>query len=271
LDDFLSCCVVLQKDRKVTKIIRKEPSEREIQNPNIWKLDVGNDLNPELRLYDHHQRDMGDNTFSLLLKEWGIWDKANEVYPWIPTMVLMDIRGAKEVITDLEITYEALNSLDSFIERYFLRWFKTKKKIEKPAVLFKLMRQFGRHFFKRIEKYYKVQEIVENEGKYKMIEGVPIMLLLSDKISNSNILHQLATQKKREVWPHERGGILIFPNDRPEGSIGVKRLGNDRRIDLYRLHGFNKTIFTHKRGFFAALEDMSDYELEQYIKEAIVN
>ena len=186
-------------------------------------------------------------------------------------MVLMDIRGSKEVIKDLDITYEALNSLDSFIERYFLRWFKTKEQIEKSEVFFTLMKKFGRHFFTRIKKYYKVQKIVENEGKYKLIDGIPVMLLLSRKINNSNILHQLATQKKKEVWPNERGGLLVFPNDRPEGSIGLKRLGNDRRIDLYRLHGFDKTIFTHKRGFFAAVEDMSDYELEQYIKEAIIN
>ncbi|MFO8019801.1 MAG: MYG1 family protein [Promethearchaeia archaeon] len=270
LDDFLSCCLVLYKDKKVKKIVRKEPTEEEIKNPKIWKLDVGNDFNPDLRLFDHHQRDMRDNTFSLLLKEWDIWEKANEVYSWIPSMVLMDIRGSKEVVRDLDITYEALNSLDSFIERYFLRWFKTKKKITRSEVFFKLMRKFGEHFFTRIKKYFKIQELVEREGKYKMIEGIPVIILLSRKISNSNVLHQLASQKRRQVWPNERAGILVFPNDRPEGSIGVKRLGNDRRIDLYRLHDFDKTIFAHKRGFFAALEKMSDYELEQYIKEAIV-
>ncbi|MGV9199785.1 MAG: MYG1 family protein [Promethearchaeia archaeon] len=270
LDDFLSCCLVLYKDKRVSKIMRKEPTEEEIKNPKIWKLDVGNGFDPDLRLYDHHQRDMKDNTFSLLLKEWNIWEEANEVYSWIPSMVLMDIRGSKEVIRDLDITYEALNSLDSFIERYFLRWFKTKKKIDKSEVFFKLMRKLGEHFFTRIKKYYRVRRIVDREAKSKKIEGVPVMILLSKKISNSNMLHQLASQKRKEIWPNERGGILIFPNDRPEGSIGVKRLGNDRRVDLYRLHGYDKTIFAHKRGFFAALEQMSDYELDQYLKEAIL-
>ena len=84
LDDFLSCCLVVNKSGNIKKIKRKEPDKAEIKDPAIWKLDVGEQHDPEIKCFDHHQDGMNEEcTLSLLLKNWGLWSIANEVHNWL--------------------------------------------------------------------------------------------------------------------------------------------------------------------------------------------
>ncbi|MBY8982655.1 MAG: MYG1 family protein [Candidatus Lokiarchaeota archaeon] len=97
LDDFLSCCLVMYKYKDVDEIRRKEPLRVDINDPNIWVLDVGEKHDPNLKCFDHHQNDIEDSTLSLLLKDWNYWEKAKKVYKWLEVSVLLDARGPKEV------------------------------------------------------------------------------------------------------------------------------------------------------------------------------
>jgi len=102
LDDFLSCCLVVNKSGNVKQIKRKEPNEAEIKDPAIWKLDVGEKYDPVIKCFDHHQDAVYDDcTLSLLLKNWGYWRIANEVYNWLKIVVINDTIGPTEVTRQL--------------------------------------------------------------------------------------------------------------------------------------------------------------------------
>ena len=60
LDDFLSCCLVVNKSGNIKKIKRKEPNQAEIKDLAIWKLDVGETSDPDMKCFDHHQDGMND-------------------------------------------------------------------------------------------------------------------------------------------------------------------------------------------------------------------
>ena len=85
---------------------RREPSEEEIADPSIWKLDVGDNFDPDKKCYDHHQRIMDDCALSLLLKDWGLWDKAVRVHGWLKIAVANDTKGPKAVTKILNISYD---------------------------------------------------------------------------------------------------------------------------------------------------------------------
>ena len=89
-DDFLSISLVLAKDPTVTIIERREPNLSEINDLNIWVLDVGRVLDPQVKAYDHHQRDWNECTLSLLLKEWKLWNIAKESLSWLEPTVFID-------------------------------------------------------------------------------------------------------------------------------------------------------------------------------------
>ena len=39
----------------VFRIERREPTQEELNNPDIWVVDVGDQYEPETRNFDHHQ------------------------------------------------------------------------------------------------------------------------------------------------------------------------------------------------------------------------
>ena len=54
-DDFLACAVLLSK--YPVSIFRREPSEKELANPEVAVVDIGHRFEPELNNFDHHQFD----------------------------------------------------------------------------------------------------------------------------------------------------------------------------------------------------------------------
>ena len=140
LDDFLSCCLVVSRSGNIKKIKRKEPDLGEIKNPIIWKLDVGEIHDSDLKCFDHHQAGMDEEcTLSLLLKNWELWSVANNIHNWLKIVVIKDTLGPKEVTKQLEISFKAMGALDSFVERSVLNFFNKQKEIVKGSFLFSLM------------------------------------------------------------------------------------------------------------------------------------
>ncbi len=268
LDDFLSCCLVIHKSGDIEEIHRREPNHEEINDPSIWTLDVGDKFDPDMKCYDHHQIVMDDCTLSLLLKDWELWEKAIKVHDWLEIAVANDTKGPKEVTRRLNISYTALRQLDSFIERTILVLFEKSKVIRKGNALFSLMRIIGKKFFMLIDEYFKIRKEIEDKIEFKKIKEVPVIFCYKN-IKFSSMLVRILNEKKREILKGERGGILVYPNNRPPGSIALRRHDDDNRVDFTRISKHEKVLFAHLHGFFASLEPMSDYELEQYIKDAI--
>ena len=137
LDDFLSTCMVIYRAGDIEEIHRREPTQEEINNPTIWKLDVGDKHEPDINCYDHHQYAMNDCTLSLLLKEWDLLDKALKVHTWLKIAIANDVKGPREVTRLLDISYTALGSLDSFVERTILEIFQKKKNLRREQHFFR--------------------------------------------------------------------------------------------------------------------------------------
>lgn len=273
IDDFLSVCLVIARFKNISVVFRKDPSEEELNNSEIWKLDIGNNLDSKLKMFDHHQYGVEDCTLSLLLKDWDLWERAIEVFPQLPTMVIMDSRGPKEVAKSLDISSKAVNILTSILEREFLRFFSKKKEIKNNSGLFKVMEFIGSSFFEYIEEFFALYHKISDSIEFEEIKGVPVIFCLVEGIESSDSLFQVITKIKNERNYAIRGGILVFPNDRPPGSIGLRRLRDDKRVDFNRItksRGFENTLFVHKRGFMAAVSELSDYELKEYIKASII-
>ena len=270
LDDFLSCCLVINKSKDITKIKRKEPDPSEVKDPNIWKLDVGEIHDPAKKCFDHHQKGMGEEcTLSLLLKHWGAWSIANEVHRWLKYVVIKDASGPLEVIKQLEISYTIMGVLDSFVQRTILDHFREQRVIKKGHLLFSLMEIIGNHFFELIDEYTTTLEEVNKKIEFEIIEGVQTVLC-PDILGHSSTLVRIIKDKMREKWPDLRGGIAVYPNKRVKGSIAIKRFENDPRVDFTRISDYEKVIYSHPEGFFISVEQIPEELLKKYIKDAII-
>jgi len=269
LDDFLSCCLVINNSGIIKKIKRREPNKPEIKDPNIWKLDVGEMHDPKIKCFDHHQDNMKDEcTLSLLLKHWGIWSNANEVHKWLKIVVLNDTKGPKAVTREIKISFKSMGLLNSFVERTILDLFRTASVIKKGSVLFSVMEIIGQRFFALVDEYFTVMEEIKGKIEYHIIKDVPIISCYKD-LKHSESLVGILKDKMSERWPDLKGGIAIYPNKRVKGTIALKRMQDDQRVDFTRISNNKKVVYCHPDGFFISVEQMSDDELETYIKDAI--
>ena len=269
LDDFLSCCLVLNRSGNIKKIKRKEPDNAEIKDPAIWKLDVGERHDPDVKCFDHHQDGMDEEcTLSLLLKNWGLWSIANEIHNWLKIVVIKDTLGPKEVTKELEISFKAMGALDSFVERSVLDFFIMQNEIDKGSFLFSLMEMIGQNFFALIDEYTTVMDEVKEKLKYKTINGVQ-SIFFYENLNPSSTIARIIKDKMQEKWPTLKGGIGVYPNKRVKGTLAIKRYDDDERVDFSRISHYEKVVFSHPKGFFVSVEQMTEDELEQYIKGAI--
>ncbi len=284
LDDFLSACLILYKDSEVDTILRQaEITEEELNDSAIWKVDIGQRHDPDLRAFDHHQEDMNDCSFSLLLKQWSIWERANTVYSWIPTLVEIDTSGLSAVLKPKGLSHNDYFQLDTFIKTAYLEIFQKYKRIEKNnkkhTLMFLNMKRIGKEFFDGITTYEHILNDfgsnldvqIMSKQKIEDPKGILVLLYLTDRPKYCVHLTILLKKFKTEHFPdYKKGWITAFTYDRPLNTISLKRHGKGDHIDLYRLSGLKKTHFAHRKGFVATVKRMSTEELYSYIQHALI-
>ncbi|MHA1456670.1 MAG: hypothetical protein ACTSR5_11925 [Promethearchaeota archaeon] len=207
-------------------------------------------------------------TLSLLLKNWGSWSIANEVYMWLKIVVINDTIGPREVTKELQISYKAMGALNSFVERTILDLFKKQKEIKKGSILFSLMEIIGQNFFALIHEYTNVMKEVKEQLKYKIINGVQ-SIFCYEGLNHSSTMIRIIKDRMKEKWPNLRGGIAAYPNKRVKGTIALRRYDDDGRVDFSKISHYEKVVYSHPSGFFISVKQMTEDQLEQYIKDAI--
>ncbi len=282
LDDFLSTCLILYKDKEVDTILRRaEVTEEELNDPDIWKVDLSKTHDPDLRAFDHHQKDMDDCSFSLLLKHWDHWERANTVYSWIPALIEIDTSGLGKVLNQKGISHSDYFQLDTFIKTAYLEIFQKYKRIEKKKLMFHSMKQIGKEFFDGITTYESILEDfdfnldVQFMSKQELEEdpkkGILVLLYLTNRPKYGVHLTNLFQKCKINHFPdYRKGWITAFTYDRPQNTISIKKHGNSPQIDLHKLSGLKKTYFAHRKGFVATVKKMPTEELYRYIQHGLV-
>jgi hypothetical protein len=239
---------------------------------------------PAIKAFDHHQEGIEDCAFSLLLKYWGLWEKAREVYSWIPAMVKIDTSGLDTVLKHHRISYETYFSLmNSFVEESIKNWFEkceqTSKK--KNKILFFIMKGIGKQFFGGINTYYHLWEDFKTTLEVKLLsthgieeditKGMPVFFYLTKTPKYNSMLEKIFHLYKNKYFPNYRKGwITAFTYDRPKGTICLRRHGNPSKIDLSRLESLEKTEFAHPKGYVAVVKRMNEIELSNYIQHSIL-
>lgn len=268
-DDLLSVALVIAKIKDIEKVERREPNPEEINNPDIWKLDIGGDYNPELKLFDHHQEDLRreDCTFSLLLKEWELWEDAVEVYPELKACLIRDISGTDGLKNYFNISTKAISLLYSHIERVILKRFQRKNSIENKSFDFSLLQMIGYEFFRGIESYKKLKDTLKNKVQIELIDDIPFIKCL--ELKPSQLLTRLMNQLRKDL--SIQGGVLVYINEWDNNKISLRRTNDENRIDFNNIKSYEKTHFIHKNGFFAVVNKMEDDDLREYLEATIIN
>ncbi len=266
-DDVLSASLVLAHDSEVEVIERKVPTKEEIEDPDIWVLDIGQILNPSIKAFDHHQDNWRECTISLLLKEWDLWESALEIFPWLRSTVIHDSEGSYAVRKELKIKSSVIRSLSSPIEDALIDILEERFIINREDPLFVLLKDIGNAIFNKMENYNHLNDLVIKKAVIKETRGVPVIIFLDAKPSKT--LSDVIDMFKNKIFGEIRGGLTITRDIREKNSLGIYRYDADPRIDLNKLIKKFDVSFLHKQEFLAIVSYPKGIDLEEYIDKII--
>ena len=232
-DDFFAISLVLAVNNDVIYTIeRRHPTEEELVNPEIWVIDVGKKLEPDLKNFDHHQSTDTSASFMLIADHLGLTATLS-ILPWWEFKDKFDRFGPFKVADELGL----LNLLPFInpIEDWFLELFE-----QNPDEIYPLMRSFGQNVIKGAMTLSSQFEFWANSEK-RIVKNKTVLIGLTNTSTG------LQRYSSRMDPPAE---ISVSYDSRGEGWR-LARLNEAMGVDFSKLEGDEKIIFAHKTGFIA--------------------
>jgi len=232
-DDFFAVSLILAVDNDTAYTIeRRNPTEEELANPEIWVVDIGEQLEPELKNFDHHQGTNISASFILVADHLGLTDTL-KILPWWEYKDTVDRFGAGKIADELGI--DSLFPFFSPVEDWFLSIFQ-----KNPNDISDLLRSFG-------------QNIIEAArllaSQFKFWEGCE-----THTVKNKTVLVGLTNNS----WGLQRYGKKMDPPadisityDSRGPGWKLCRLNDAKGVDFSKLEGHKDLLFAHKTGFIA--------------------
>jgi hypothetical protein len=250
-DDLMAVCFALVIEG-VMPIFRREPTEAELNDPEVLVLDVGERHEPELNNFDHHQlpRDHEPEcALSLYCKERGLHEMLS-LRKWYRTTVLIDSKGPYETAKQLGLPRFPFE-LSSPIEAMVLEKFEQVESITSNNMDFAglvLIGQSTLDFAKRAKAEY---DEALSSVQVLDIEGVVQILLW-----------ECETPKQAQVVRDDHypdAAISLSYDDRGEGW-SLYRFNDHPNVDFSLLEGDPAVSFAHKGGLIAKTHKRVSYE-----------
>lgn len=248
-DDFMSVALHLAISGECP-VLRRDPSEDELEDPSVLVLDVGGRCEPEKGNFDHHQRGR-EETPECALSLWAkhiVYRGANlrellEMSLWFDTTVKMDVMGPFAVSKGMGLTPDSVFALGSPIERSLLGMFGEMEEV--PIIFIKIMKMIGNEILDALYKTYEGVERIRNIRKMTVVDGVDVTVIEDENTDGLSTLRR--TEGKTE-------GIGVMFDNRGDGWA-LLRFDDDPRVDFTKIKDDPDVLFAHPNGFIAKTHD----------------
>lgn len=264
-DDFLAVCWLLGNGAQNHEVFCKEPTEEELNDSEIYVLDIGGRYEPARRNFDHHQFPAAHPpTCALqLLLEFDLGkDEAHTAFPWLRVTSMIDSKGLGATAKHYGSTVDLCAKFGSPVERLLLEQFAKVTHLRSEDPLFQIMQALGCSMRERASllqecvKRVVVRPALHNEGQSLSVESVRIMIADPASVTSMPALQYLP-----EVMEIKRRTLQATGFD-PEVSISpsvdgrgpgwtLYRYDDNPRIDFKRIEGDPRVTFAHANGFIA--------------------
>ncbi len=254
-DDFLACSIMIALHG--APIVRRDPTEEELNDPSICVIDVGNKHEPENNNFDHHQfpRDYTPTcAISLVLQHIGLYDDARLFCDWLEPAEWFDTRGPNKTAQWLGVERDIVSKLNSPIDMSMLRRFAQVSKtnqLEAEDPIYELMRMIGQDlidYLKGIRE--KIDFVAEHSKRWEITAGdetfsalfLPRQETGIDDASGGLARYILVNELDKEI------AAIVYPDSRGEG-FGIARFNDHPKLDFTRIESADDVHFAHSSGF----------------------
>jgi len=253
-DEFLACCLLIASHE--APVIRREPTQADLDNPDLAVVDVGGEHSPERGNFDHHQfpKDHPPTcSLSLVLMDMGLYEDARLYCDWLEVAEWFDTRGPQETAAWLGVERELLAKLNSTVDLTLLRRFAGMSQISPGEPMWEVMKWIGgdligylkslREKLNEIEKSSEIWEIAHSEENFRVLY-LPRCANISEDASAGLARYAGGLPEDQRVTG------MVYPDRRGNG-FALSRFNDHLGFDFTRVANEPDVHFAHARGFVA--------------------
>ncbi len=266
-DELLAVCVLIAKYG--APVVRREPTEEDLEDPCVVVVDVGGFHDPERRNFDHHQfaREHSPTcALSLVLDYLGLYEDARHFCDWLEPAEWFDSRGPKKTAEMLGVPRRAVSQLNSPIDITLLRRFAQVSELAAGEPLYEVMRFVGEDLLEYLRVARERIDFVSNYVEHWSIahEGEVIEALflprtdpLADEPSTA-VANYIRSNDLEDV------AAIVYPDRRGDG-YGIGRYEDHPQLDFSLLENEPDVHFAHKSGFMCKTSGTDPQRLQALI------
>jgi hypothetical protein len=258
-DEFLTVGLVCLITNTIPLVYRRDPTEEELNDPEVWVLDVGRRHDPERHNFDHHQLPVGtmDCALSLVAKAHEV--EPSQTYhdlfataPWYKNTILRDTQGHDAVPRD-----KAEMEAEAAIESYVLCEFSNSTgriAVEKRWVTFALdlmsrKVETAKKLVARFEEIQASAQILPVK-----IRGQEHLVMYGPELDTFGV----------NAWLEKQGITVIatVTKDPRSGGVCLYRSGElgASLLDFRKIADAPGALFVHTAGFMMTVQPGMDME-----------
>lgn len=278
-DEFLACCVLLAT--APVPIVRREPTEADLNDPATVVVDVGHRHEPALNNFDHHQLpyDAAPTcALSLVLQHLGLYADARAFCDWLEPAEWFDCRGPNATARWLGVERDIVSKLYSPVDGTLLRRFAAAARHAAGEPLWEMMRLVGTDLLDYIRTLRARLTFIGQHAQLWSLDGLTLSV---ENKSAPAVLFMPRTEPLPEEpsagldrYVQEQGLddriVAIVAPDRRSSGYGLTRHRDHPRLDFTRIKAEPDVHFAHLRGFVAKTSATDPQRLRQLLLSAAV-
>tara|TARA_R110002096_G_scaffold16106_28_gene55172 strand:- start:3359 stop:4225 length:867 start_codon:yes stop_codon:yes gene_type:complete len=272
-DDFMACSVLIHQHQ--VDVVRREPSQSDLDDSGILVVDVGGSHDPELGNFDHHQfpRDHPPIcALSLVLQHLGVYEDALKFCDWLEPAEWFDSRGPSETAEWLGVERDLLSKLNSPVDLTLLRRFALTSRLTQDQPLWHIMRYIGEDLLSYLTLLRQRLEFIAENSEFWTVstENSEFEVLFMPRTEPVPDDSSLGLQRYiDETGKSESVAAMIYPDRRGSG-YGISRYNGNKQLDFSQLTECEDVHFAHIRGFVAKTTATEPERLRELLQLAVV-
>lgn len=270
-DDLLAVCVLISSHG--VPVVRRDPTEADLQDPEVAVVDIGGVHDPELMNFDHHHFDRDHAptcALSLVLAHLGLYEDARQLCDWLEPAEWFDSRGPAKTADFLGVPRKAISQLNSPIDITLLRRFAQKSELGAGDPLYEYMRFVGDDLLQYLrDARAQIDATAKHIERWSIAQG--------DEVIEALFLPRtdpLPDEPSTAVGNYLRAegldnviAAVVYPDRRGDG-YGIGRYEDHPQLDFARVQDEPDVRFAHKSGFMCKTSASEPTRLRELIAAA---
>ncbi|MCP3978547.1 MAG: MYG1 family protein [bacterium] len=270
-DDLLAVCILVATHG--VPVVRRDPTDEELDDPDIAVVDVGGCDDPSKSNFDHHHYPREHEptcALSLVLRHLGLYEDAVKFLDWLEPAEWFDSRGPTETAQWLEVPRRVISQLNSPIDMTLLRRFAQETELASGETLYEYMRFVGQDLldYLRVARE-RIDFAKAHSARWSIPQGDDRIEVVFLPRTDSPADDPGAAIKSyiRAEGLDQTIAAIVYPDRRGTG-YGIGRHEDHPRLDFSRVEDEVDVHFAHKRGFMCKTSATEPERLRELIVAA---